>query len=460
MPNNLPESWLIKVWQHQLLDGARLITEEGKPIQVIYPGRINDDRGADFRDAVIAASGEPKKGDVEVDVRSSGWRSHRHHRDAVYNRVILHVVMWHNTKRVTSLPNGREVPILALHKYLMVPLSQLSSGACCPVSLDKPCLKAGQHLTEDAVVEFLDRAGEERFLAKVARFQADLAQMEAGQSLYQGMMGALGYSRNKLPFLELARSLPLKILESVAQGEVSDGECLVRQQSLLLGTAGLLPSQRQDKQRQNELDDRWVDQVEGLWISSYHAAAMSADAWHLFRVRPNNSPLRRLVAVSYLILRYREEGLLEGLVNLVKKVPVRWGFQALEQGLLVSADGYWASHFDFGSGSRRRSAALLGSGRAADMVVNVLLPFIFALGQFTCQPELRGKALDLYRSYPRLAANSVERQMMQQLGLSNCLVNSARRQQGLIHINNTLCSEGRCQRCCLSQLETGKDVHV
>ncbi len=94
MSNNLPESQIIKVWQHQLLDRTGLVTEGGEPIEIIYPGRVNDDRGADFRDAVIVTGRGLIKGDIEVHVRSSGWRVHQHHRDPVYNRVILHVVMW------------------------------------------------------------------------------------------------------------------------------------------------------------------------------------------------------------------------------------------------------------------------------------------------------------------------------------------------------------------------------
>ncbi|GAG81629.1 unnamed protein product, partial [marine sediment metagenome] len=54
--NNLPESQIVKIWQHQLLDRTDLTTEEGEPIRIIYPGRINDDQGADLLDAVIATS--------------------------------------------------------------------------------------------------------------------------------------------------------------------------------------------------------------------------------------------------------------------------------------------------------------------------------------------------------------------------------------------------------------------
>ena len=440
-----------------MLNRTELITERGKPLKIIYPGRINDDRGADFRDAVIAINGELMKGDIEVHVKSSDWQAHRHHRDPVYNRVILHVVMWHNAKAATKLQDGTSIHILALHKYVRSPINRWSGRIEPLASLNMPCLKASERLT-GIMAEILDSAGEERFLVKAVKFQADLAKMGASQSLYQGIMGALGYSKNKLPFLELARRLPLQILESITQGKISDEECLARQQALLLGTAGLLPSQRQSRHQENELDDKWIDKLERLWTSYPHTKAMPPNAWHLFKVRPNNSPIRRLAAMTYLILHYRGRGIFEELVNLVKEVPTSQGYHRLEKGLVVTTNGYWASHFDFGSGSRIRNQSLIGSRRADDIVVNVLLPFTLAWSKVTSQPELERKALDLYRRYPKLAVNSVERHMKNQLGLNSNLVNSARRQQGLIHIYNTLCTQGKCNCCPLGQLEAGNHI--
>jgi hypothetical protein len=458
--NNLRENQIIKIWQHQLLDRAELTTEGGEPIKIIYPGRINDDRGADFRDAVIATSRGLIRGDIEVHIKSSEWRAHRHHQDSVYNRVILHVVMWHNTEAATDLQNGESVPILVLDKYIKGPIDRRLNLACPPAGLGIPCLKASERLTSGIMAEFLDSAGQERFLAKVTRFQAELAQMEASQSLYQGIMGALGYTKNKLPFLELARRLPLQILESITQDKISDEECLARQQALLLGTAGLLPSLRQAGYQEDKLNDQWIDRLEKLWASSHQTEAMSSGVWHLFKVRPNNSPVRRIVAMSYLILRYRQKGILKEIINMVNEVPVNKGHRRLEKGLQVTANGYWASHFDFGSGNRLRNPTLLGSRRAADIIVNVLLPFTLAWGRLNSQPELEKKALDLYRCYPRLAVNTVERHMMNQLGLSSRLVNSAQRQQGLIHLYNTLCTQGRCNSCRLSQFEAGNYIQI
>ena len=243
MAENLPEKEIIEIWQHQLPGRAGLTTEGGEPIKIIYPGRINDDRGADFRDAVIATSRGLIKGDIEVHVKSSDWQLHRHHHDPVYNRVILHVVMWHNVEGDTSLQNQGSAPVLALGKYLKGPVSDSSNRAYSPAVWSMPCLKEAGRLSPGIIAEFLDAAGEERFLAKAARFQLDLARTEPGQCLYQGVMEALGYAKNKLPFLELARRLPLRLLESVIHGSISDEDCLARQQArVITGQSACLPS--------------------------------------------------------------------------------------------------------------------------------------------------------------------------------------------------------------------------
>ncbi len=260
-------------------------------------------------------------------------------------------------------------------------------------------------------------------------------------------MGALGYNRNKYTLMELARQLPFWLLASVNASQASDTECLMKQQAPLLGTVGLLPSQRVGWGGRGRDNDEWVDKLEKVWASSRQLETMSEDDWHLFKVRPSNLPARRIAAISYLLLRYREKGILAELINKIGKVPPDTGYNGLEKALRITADRYWGSHLDLGLPSRMSFPALLGGGQAADIVVNVLLPFAVALGRLTAQTKLVMKALDLYRHYPRLAANTVERHMRRQLGISRHLVNSARRQQGLIHIYKTLCSQGKCHDC-------------
>jgi hypothetical protein len=174
---------------------------------------------------------------------------------------------------------------------------------------------------------------------------------------------------------------------------------------------------------------------------------MNYHDWQFFRVRPANSPLRRIVGVSRLLQRYREKGLLAGLVGLVGEAPPENGCHSLEEGLMASDDGYWTSRFDFGKGYPGLSKWLIGQTRAADMVINVLLPFVYAWGQNNCQIKLAGTAFALFCTYPPVETNTVERHMRLQFGLRGSQVNSAQRQQGLLHFYKKWCTQGRCREC-------------
>lgn len=442
--NALSEGEVVCLWQRQARTGAVLTTAGGEPVEIIYPGRINDGQGADFRDAVVSVGGRLLKGDIEVHVRSSDWQAHRHHRDVAYERVVLHVVMRDDSRTATCLRNGGSVPVVSLDRC---------SGADTPrASGHMACAGMAQTGGRDRLVEILDVAGEARFLAKVAGFRGDVDRMGAGQALYRGVMGALGYAGNKLPFLRLAERLPLDRLERGAREAATEEECLAWLQSRLLGTAGLLPSQRWGGQRRDGLDDACVATLEELWASAGTAigetGVMSPEVWHLSGVRPHNSPVRRLVAMSHLVHRYRERGMLDGLLGETAEESLSSGGpRRLEEVLMVAAHGYWASRSDFGRGSRTDSPTLLGRPRASDIVVNVLLPFAFAWARSGRGPDQAAAALAVYRRYPILSANVLERHMRAQLGVVDGLIGSARQQQGLIHIYESRCTQGRCQVC-------------
>ena len=244
-------------------------------------------------------------------------------------------------------------------------------------------------------------------------------------------MGALGYVKNKAPMIELARRLPLSRLAGAVPAGIPDEEYLAR--SLLLGTAGLLPSNIEG----------WAGCLRQLWGSHGVTETMDSGGWHSFKVRPGNLPRRRLAAMSYLLLRYRDEGLPAGLLRVLENAAPETDRSGLEDALVVTASDYWMENLDFGLPARGPVLALLGEDRAGIIVVNVLLPFAAAWGP----SALAAKAAEIYRCYPSLAENAPERYMRRQLGVSRLPVNSARRQQGLLHVFKTFCSQGRCVAC-------------
>ncbi len=438
MPIAVTEKEVLEIWQNSLQRQTDLKTGEDGPVKIIYPGRRNDGRGADFKDAVIATRQGQFKGDIEIHVKASHWWTHHHHRDPAYNRVILHVVYRKDTAKAIVMDNGFKVPTLALDNY--------SVNNSPPLFSSMPCRGAGCRGNIKITGNILDAAGDTRFVARAKYFQAMTTHSGAGQALYQGIMTALGYSKNKEAMAELARRMPLTQLETTALQEAPESEYLAQCQARLLGTAGLLPSQR--KRQLQEIKTIWEARLENIWKDCGGAAQMSVNDWHFFKVRPGNYPVRRIAAMSHLLLRFRKSGLLSGLEAIFKELTVNEAVRRLENALVVEPESYRGHHLDFGVPVRVAAPALLGKERAADIIVNVVLPFIFAGGLI----DYNKKAMEIYRHYHTPSENTLVRHMRQQLELGKTLVNTVRRQQGLIHIYKTLCSQGKCNQCPMNKI--------
>jgi hypothetical protein len=433
LAGDFPESRVVQIWQ-DCPGRSDLRTRESGPLQVLYPGRINDDSGADFRDAVIATSRGLQTGDIEVHAKSSLWWAHRHHLDPVYNRVVLHVVFRRDTTIPVRLQNGREVPTLALEE-----LDASEAVNSCFTAPPVPCQGAGLRYGDVFLSEILDSAGDSRFLARAAVFQPASPDDEAGQALYTGIMAALGYSRNRYQMAELAVRMPLQRLESAARLSLTETDCLAIYEAFLKGAAGLLPC-RSLRERDAPDGALWNTRLEKLWSACGDTAAMSVKDWRFFRIRPGNYPTLRIAAAARLLWRYREKGLLEGLAEKFESVPVEGGRRFLEDALII--DGKECSEI-----VNRFKGALLGRQRAADIVINVWLPFAAARGRSKERPDMAQKALNLYRRYPAIASNTLERHMCRQLGIARGTVKTARRQQGLLHLLKSFCAVGNCPGC-------------
>jgi len=432
MNTQISEKLIARIWQHQLV--ANLVTDSCEPFQAIYPGRANQTSGCDFKDAVFTIKGQIISGDAEMHVKSSQWYSHGHHRDPKYNNIALHVVWWHDNKSPTMLQNGKTVPTICLSPFLSYPSDELNrlelSG-----NFSISCPEAERHSNSDSLNKLLTFAGEERLASKAALFRQALEKEEAGQVLFRGIVRALGYAQNAGLCEELANRLSLNFLEN------AEPETDSTRQALILGTAGLLPSQRH-----RPVEDRETDKLERIWQSTGITETMNEAGWCFSRVRPDNFPTRRLIAFSYLLARYRQTGLLRGMLQLVRKAPPGAEHRWLENGLVIDCQGYWRNHFDFGI-VKKRSSALLGREKASAIIINAILPFACVWGEISSDLKLKRKAAEIYRRYPSPADNELTRHMKQQFLLKPCVRLSACQQQGLLHIFKTYCRLRNCTAC-------------
>ncbi len=432
----ISEKLVAHIWQQQLV--ADLVTDSGEKVCTVFSGRACIDGGGDFCDAILTIGDKTVKGNIEVHVRSSQWYSHGHHLDSNYNNVVLHVVMWHDCQTATVLQNGNGIPTIHLWHYLTRPLSKLNRRTRLSYSFTPSCPKVYGCFEHKSLIDVLNTTGKKRFIKKVTAFEKSLVEENAGQVLFRNISRALGYDKNTSSFEQLADMLPLRMLEH-------NGNDSVIHQALILGTAGLLPSQRHRLKRELK-EDPVVAELEIMWQMSKIARTMNQNDWYFFRVHPYNFPTRRLVALSHLVSRYYDAGLLRSTLSLVRASPRTHAHQWIEDGLIIPAQGYWTNHIDFGI-TAARSAALLGQNKAAEIAVNIVLPFAYAWGKLFTDPKLREKALAIYLNYPKLGSNNLIRFMRQQLLIRPDANLSAVQQQGLIHIFKNYCRHRNCLEC-------------
>jgi len=301
--------------------------------------------------------------------------------------------------------------------------------------------------------------------AKVARFESDLTCHPREQLLYQAVAEALGYSQNRRPFRRLAELVPLELAiafirhgdaEKRGCGETDDEtgrECdreiarHVAAESLLLGAAGLLPSQRG-----MQAGDDYARLLEQRWAEGgrdWAGGSMSPTEWEFFRTRPANFPPRRVAALAKVVRRWPDEGLLETLAAMVLTLRPTLVPRAMESLLLDNNhEGYWNSRCDFGL-SIKRPSGLIGRQKAAELVVNVFLPFLVGWASYIGDGGLATRAREVYQLYPKRGDNEITRYMAVQIaGITRPKVaRSACRQQGLLRLYRAYCEAKSCAAC-------------
>ena len=368
------------------------------------------------------ADGRILKGDIELHSRTGDWRNHGHHRNPGYNKVILQVV-WDGSGRAV-LQSGKAVPTVRLRPFLDGALDEVRRLLSQPDVPSEPCHNAEQRLGSGELGKLLDEAGEARFRLKADSFAAKLEEESPSQVMYEGVMEALGYTKNKQAFEELAQRLRFAVLESSCKGK-SYSERVTLLKALLLGAAGLLSGDESGE-------------LERIWTCMGNKEMMSSSVWRMFRVRPGNHPVHRLTGAAYLLARFIEEGeLFQSVLQLIGESTS--GTAQLEAGFVVR---------DTVTPPCKRNT-LIGQGRARDIVINVVLPLTFAWAEVNGQIELIERVSELYRDCPKVDENELTRGLATLLRKPGapCFVDTARRQQGLIHLTKTFCRQRRCADC-------------
>jgi hypothetical protein len=436
MKLSISEDLVVHIWQSVIF--PELVTTTGEAIKVIYPGRFTPGQAGDFQDAVLLIDGQKVYGNIEAHVRSSQWYSHGHHYNPRYNNTLLHITYLQDKKIPTMLHNGTIIPTITLNTFLTKQHINLMTVAKVPTRDPLYCPHTKRFPVTEQLLDVLAIAGNDRFYIKANSYLQALRKMEPDQVLFTSLSRSLGYSQNSQAFERLANQLKLSSLEQ------SNLEKETTQQALLMGTAGLLPSQRSQR-TSGFINDRRIEELEQNWKVSGLTDSMDETDWCFFRVRPANFPTRRIAALSYFLNKYQKTGLMNGMLNLFLNAPREINYGQLANSLAIPAKGYWANHCDFTT-PMVKTSAIIGHNKAVEILVNTALPFAYAWSQSASEFKLERKLEEFYRSLPKSADNELTRYMKQQLRVPDKHL-SACHQQGLIHIFKIHCRYRDCTLC-------------
>lgn len=459
-----PEQFLYSLWSDERILHRKLQALDGRSVEVIYRGRRNPDSGPDYLDAHISIGNRLVRGDIEIDPVANDWYSHGHHKNTLYNNVVLHIVtMYCPTAAQTIRQDGLSVPILNLDSFLEVPSEQMAELQADSGNRLKPNIGACALAQKDEleIVSRLVFYGQERFRIKTARFVEERIADSWEQCFYRAVLVALGFSKNQIPFRRLANLVPIeKLREQVRHGPPESP--IVLTEAYLLGAAGLLPSQsaysRLATDPKSLVHIRKLEALWARWDYRRKIDPLPRASWLFFRLRPQNFPTRRVAAAARIVVQFLEHGFLDGFgrILLDDGIPFSKLAPEIERRLQVADDlGFWHCHYSFDETvldpGTRTEANLLGAERARNMVINVVLPILHAYASETENHLLRNKTCNLFARLPRETENEVTRAMRQRIfgeakgGLKKA--NLAIHQQGLLHLARNLCLEGDCNRC-------------
>jgi hypothetical protein len=430
------------VWADSRWRPAELTTLDRQRVVVEDPGRWNLEAGPDFLEAVLRIEPGARliRGDVELHIRPNDWIQHGHSKDPRYQRVVAHVTYYPGAADGWLPAGAIEIAMGdALRRNPLFSFEALDVSAYPYSESDPhpPCALELAAWSPEQRVALLEAAGMERLRLKAARLRSEMAERQAEQSLYEEVMGGLGFKHNRQAFRLLATRVPLERLRR----ETPDA---LAAYALLCGVSGLLPGKTAP--HWDEEARRFVRSVWDLWWKQkdgWDGVALDKCEWRLSNLRPLNHPLRRLMAAAELFCGERP---------LTEQVGKWRGGSGALSGVIVKylgaigGEGFWGRRTALGAPPLAGSVALIGPGRAAALVTNAIVPWLVATG------EGDWPGADVLRALPAEDDNRLIRHMAHALfghDQNPNLYRTGLRQQGLLQVFHDYClnGSGGCKAC-------------
>lgn len=413
----MTERLLQFIWQFQYFNKNELSILSGEPLQIITVGNFNSNQGPDFLDAKIKIGKTTWAGNIELHLKTSDWKKHKHQLDKNYKNVILHVV-WENDETETTIPIFElkdKVAKILLQRYEEL----MNSSAFIPCEKNIASIKnlVWKSWKERLLVERLVRK------AKIAETFLKENNQHWEETFWWLLARNFGIKVNADAFEALAKSIPLNILAKHKQ--------LIHQlEALLLGQAGLL-DKNQDSNQDKE-DYPLLLQKEYSFLKKKYSLKPIHLPVHFLRMRPGNFPTIRLAQLAILI---------QGSAHLFSKIRDAGSVKLVRRWFDVTANDYWHYHYRFYELSSFKKKKL-GDSMIDNIIINTVCPVLFAYGTYHDEDKYKEKALRWLEEITA-ESNSITKGF-QKLEVEN---KNAFDSQAMIELKNEYCNKKRCLDC-------------
>ena len=414
----MTERLLQYIWQFQHFNKSELATADNENLHIIHPGQYNTNQGPDFLDAKIRIGNTTWAGSIELHINSSDWKNHKHSNDKNYKNVILHVVWLHDIDLQLSFPTlilQDKVPKILLEKY-----DELMNA---PGFI--PCEKTIHRVEEIRLLSWKERLLIERLEARSKLIFGQLKENNAHweETFWWLLARNFGAKVNTDIFEKIAGTIPINIL-SKHKNQVQQLE------ALLFGQAGLLDADFAESYPT-------MLQKEYRFLKNKYKLQPVQGSLMFLRMRPSNFPTVRLAQLAMLIHES---------VHLFSTIKSSASVSEIRSLLNITANDYWHYHYVFDETTAFKKKNL-GRQMSDTLLINAIVPIIFAYGHYHKEDQYKERALDWLSSI-----NAEKNSITSGFEALEMINKTAFDSQAFIQLKNEYCNKKRCLECRINPL--------
>ncbi len=389
----MKEIVLYYLWQQQAFNRENLQTIDGQTVVVQSGGILNTNAGPDFSVARLYIDNLEWHGSVEIHVKASDWRRHRHHQDSAYERVILHVVWEHDQDVYRS--DGTMVPTLELKSRVNSSILFRIQSLLENVQPSIPCANLVNQVPEIVKIAQVERVAIQRMERKANEI-LELLKSKKGDwqgTAYHCLLRSFGFKTNQAGMEQLTQALPLRWVRKWYGNSDQLTDIFLHQAALSQYSANekmlVIPPELENKQ-------------------------LNPSVWRYSRIRPTSFPHVRIKQLAILLKQWQAD-----LSWLLQIQPVE----------------YYMQQFC-------TEATNLGARSIDTIIINTVVPLLTAHGLFHRD--------DTYQQHAWLCLKEIkaeDNKVIRKYAGLNFPGSSALDTQGTLELYQNYCTKKQCLSC-------------